>query len=265
MENQEHIPVEAENLIEDIAKQFDKKGKSNKRNHKANFKKEIQTLERLKTFYIVLSALLAEKSESSSKAFFGKNYSDVIANNFHISQTLFESGFHIQIHLLFRSQFEYLNNFIAFIGDEHFFKTYCSENIQTNLVLTPKPIHTKKAIKNIFQNLPIKNFHTFWKDYHDLHDNLYSKLSINAHGNIPHVSLQSYEGIKGDKEKINRTLFGVNYPIENTVNMLHEMLNYFQIGGKLIYHLLLNDKLLSDDIDLSKIAEYYSNKIERFN
>lgn len=253
-------------LIEIITNLYDEKIKENIKSHNEEFEKTLQTFEHLKVLFFLFSIVITDKFESKKfkgKFYLSKNYLDVIANNFQVCKNLFEQGFHIQLQLLFRNQFEYLNTLIAFIGDEEYFYRFGgSKNNETEKLLTPKPINTEKAIKKIMQNHIPENFKEFWKEYQFIMSFIYSELSINAHGNIPSVALQSLEGIKGDDSTFNRSSCGVSYPLKVTREMIKQMFNYFKISGNILYIFLEKEKMLDNESPFFNYVEYHSKRFE---
>lgn len=247
-------------LIEIITNFYSEKIDENIKSHRSEFTRTFEMFEHLKVIFFLFSIVINEKFETQKfkgRCYLSKYYLDVIANNFQVSKNLFEQGFHIQLQLIFRNQFEFINTLIAYIGDEDFFKKYGGSSER---LLTPKPINTEKTIKKIMRSHISENFNDFWKTYQTIISTIYSELSINAHGNIPSIALQSLEGVKDDDETYNRSSCGVSYPLKVTREMIKQMFNYFQISSNILFIFLEKEKMLDKENPFYNFVEYHSKR-----
>lgn len=258
--------IDFKDIIESISEFYEQRCEENIESHRAEFKEEIKILERLKVQHFLLQSILTNQNEPEKlkgRYYFSKNYLDVIANTFKVAKDLFEQGFHIQLQLLLRNQFEFVNVLIAFVGDDDYFFRYGRIFKGSKKFLTPKPSNTEKTLKKILkENYPNDGFNEFWKNFNSIMTTIYSELSINAHGNIPSVSLQSFEGIKGVEDKFNKPLCGVKYPLSVTKKMLKQMLQYFQITGAILYTILENKNMLDKEVPFYDFVKFHSNNFQ---
>ncbi|MDC1285304.1 hypothetical protein N8Z33_01305 [Flavobacteriaceae bacterium] len=257
--------LDFKDIIETISEFYEQRRAENIKSHRKEFDEEIGMLERLKVQYFLLQSIMTDKNEPEKfkgRFYFGKNYLDVIANNFKVAQDLFEQGFHLQLQLILRNQFEFVNALIAFIGDDEYFLRYGREFENSKRILTPKPSNTEKSLKKILKENNPNGFKGFWKDFNLIMTTIYSELSTNAHGNIPSVSLQSLEGIKGNDSVYNKNICGVEYPLSVTIKMLKQILQYFQITGSILYIYLEKKKMLDSEVPFFEFVKFHSKSFQ---
>ncbi|MBK5212539.1 MAG: hypothetical protein JJE55_02615 [Flavobacteriaceae bacterium] len=257
--------IDYDKVFKLISDYFDERKEENIKSHQEEFQGEIQMLERFKVQFFLYQDVITERNEHKDfkgRCFFAKRYLNVVANNFQVAQTLFEQGFHIQLQLIFRSQFEFINTLIAFLGDDDFFLKYGKECSDSRKVITPKRSNTEKSIRKIMKEYDPQNFNRFWKEYKHITEAIYSELSMNAHGNILSVSLQSMEGIKNEKWKYNITTCGVNYPLARTKMIVMQMLYYFQLMNSFLFIFLERKNLMDKRSEFYDFLEYYSKNFE---
>ncbi|WP_161532216.1 hypothetical protein [Riemerella anatipestifer] len=251
-------------LIEIINEEYDKKINQNIESHNNNFKKSLKKFDEIKTLYFLLSYVVTNDKESEElkgRHFFCEKYLRVVADNCYELKQLFEKGLHIQFQLLFRSQFEFLNTLIAFVGSEDYFKIYCREN-DKNFILTPKPINTEKALKKILKNHIKGDFDAFWSTFNLILKSIYSQLSTNSHGNIPSIALQSYQGRKDNTEIFDENFCGVEYPLNVTKEIVKQFFHYSQIAGSILVKLLDENDMLDKNHLFYNYIYLRSNKFE---
>lgn len=209
-------------IVDDILEYFSKRIKENKTSHLEAFADELQILDRIITQYLLLSYIIkdSDKNKFSGRSLFSTHHINTIANNFYSIKELFISGYHIQLQIMIRSQFEFVNNVIAFIGDDEYFKRYGMYNREKkHSFITPKPNHAEKSIKRILKDLISSKykFNDFWKLYKEMMNSLYTDLSETVHGNIVKIAFQSLDENENNSEIVMQNLCGVKKPIPRIV------------------------------------------------
>jgi len=139
-------------IIDFVIENYTNSTKENEKYHLEKFNDELKVLARIISQYFFLQFVIRDSTDNDrfpGRFFFGRHYISVIANNFYILRELFIKGFHIQFQQFLRTQFECVNNLIAFLGDDDFFQRFATDNGSETLI-SPKPIHAEKAIKKLF-------------------------------------------------------------------------------------------------------------------
>lgn len=248
-------------IIKEIIQYYDDKVIENRLSHEELFKKELDVIDRIIVTFFCISLVIRESTEKDKyrgRFFFGKQYVSSISDNFYMIKDLFVKGYHIQLQLLIRSQIEYVNNLISFIGDDPFFQSFCIEE-NNKYFVSPKPIHSEKALKRIFKEYNPENYsEDTWIIFKRLINSLYSDLSESTHGNIVRVVVQSLSG--ENEELIGQSICGVKVPIPATVGILKESLNYFQIATRILWIQLEKKDMIDKDSPFLDFVSFYQDK-----
>ena len=253
-------------IIKEIIELYSERIEENKISHVNSYSKEIALLDRIITQYFFMSNSVRDYNDVDklpARFYVGKHYINTIANNFYNIKELFINGFHIQLQLLLRNQFEYVNNLIAFTGDDEFFKRFVlNDGIDSDLILTPKPTHAKKSIMKLLNKYDSQHFKEFWVIFEEMMNLMYSDLSESAHGNILRVAVQSQGQHEDGDEYLEPNSCGVKNPLPVTMKILKESLNYFQITYRIVWLQLENKDMFDKDSPFLDFVNYYNNKID---
>jgi len=240
-----------------------------KKSYQKNYEKEIYLLDRIITQYYLLSLIIKKPTNakrSSARALFSTQYLRTISNNFLVIKELFISGLHIQMQLIFRNQLEFVDNLIAFTGDDEFFDRFCTEESVKNFVfISPKPIHSEKSLKKLMKEHNSDGFEDVWKLFKNIKDFMYKELSQTTHGHVVKVALQTFGEDINDKNILSPNSAGVMNPLPITMGILRQCLNYFQITYSLIYIQLEKNSLLNAKNPLFDLTKYYFNNDDFIN
>lgn len=249
-----------------ILEYFAERIQENKTSHQNLFSEELLLLDRIITQYFFLANTIRDSKETDkyqSRFFFSKHYINTIANNFYTIKDLFISGFHVQFQLMIRNQFEYINNLIAFVGDDDFFKRFAMDNGEKpDSLITPKPIHAEKSIKKLIKEYNSNDFDEFWKIFKEIMTFIYNDLSESTHGNIARVSLQSLGENQNQNDFLDQNICGVQCPLPVTKTILKQSLNYFQITYRLVWVQLKNKNMFDTNSPFLDFVDFYSDKFE---
>jgi len=251
-------------IIDFVIDNYEERAKENQKSHLDKYQEEIKLLDRIISQYFFLSYVIRDSNEKDKfpgRFFFGRHYISVIANNLYIIRELFIKGFHVQFQQLLRSQFEYINNLIAFIGDDDFFKRFGTSNGK-DILISPKPIHAEKSIQKLFKEFSNNDPENVWKIFKEIMNFIYKDLSEAAHGNIPRIALQSLSQKDSQVDFYTQNICGVESPLPVTVNMLRQSINYFQITSRLVWIQIEKKDMLDKKSPFLEFVDYYKDKFE---
>jgi len=253
-------------IIKEIIQYYGDRVIENQLSHENLFEKEFEVIDKIISTYFCISLVIREATESDKykrRFFFAKQYISTITDNFYMLKELFQKGFHIQLQLLIRSQIEYVNNLISFIGDDSFFQSFCIEE-NNKYFISPKPVHSEKVLKRIFKEYNPENYsEETWKVYKKLINSLYSDLSESAHGNIVRIVVQSLSGEHEDM--IGQNICGAKIPIPATVNILRNALNFFQIATRILWIQIEKKEMIDKESSFLDFVLYSQSKIKFMN
>lgn len=234
-----------------------------KDSHLKHYQREIDLLERIITQYLVLSVVIKKSSTTTTnnaRALLSKQYLRTISNNFLVIKELFISGLHIQMQLILRTQLEFVDNLIAFTGDDEFYNRFCTEESVKNFVLiTPKPVHSEKSLKKLMKEHNSEGFDEVWKLFKGIKDSMYKELSQTTHGHVIKVALQTFGEDLNNEDILTSNTAGVMNPLPITMSILRQCLNYFQITYCLIFRQLHNKKILNLKSPFFDFTKYYND------
>lgn len=253
--------------ISEILEYFAERIDENKESHLKLFSEELLLLDRIITQFFFLSYTIRASNGTDKfpgRFFFGRHYINTIANNFYTIKELFISGFHVQFQLMIRNQFEYVNNLIAFIGDDDFFRIFALSNEEkNNSIFTPKPIHAERAIRKLTKEYNNDGFDEFWKIFKEIMTSIYSDLSESTHGNIVRVALQSHGETENQyNDNLAPNICGVLSPLPATKSILRQSLNYFQITYRLLWIQMQKKDMFDKNSPFYDFVNHYSDKFE---
>lgn len=191
--------------------------------------------------------------------FFARNYVTTIANNFHIIKELFTKGFHVQLQQIIRTQIEYLNNLIAFVGEDDFFRRFATNN-GNDFVLSPKPIHSEKTIKKLFKECFQNDPNDTWSILKNLTNALYNDLSESTHGNIARIAIQSMSKNDENTDELSQSICGAEIPLEATINILRNSLDYFQISTRILWIQIEKKNMIDYNSPFLDFVDHYKDK-----
>lgn len=253
-------------VIKEIIELYSERTKENKISHIDTYTKEISLLDQIITQYFFMSNSVRDSNNTDkfpARFYVGKHYINTIANNFYIIRELFVNGFHIQLQLLLRNQFEYINNLIAFTGDDEFFRRFVlNDGGNSEVTLTPKPTHAKKSIMKLLNEYNNQHFKEFWTIFKEMMTLMYSDLSESAHGNILRVAVQSQGQHEDGDDYLEPNSCGVRKPLNVTIQILRESLNYFQITYRIVWLQLENKDMFDKESPFISFVNYYNDKID---
>jgi len=251
-------------IIDFVIENYADRTKENENSHLDNYQEEIKVLDRIISQYFFLSYVIRDSNEKDKfpgRFFFGRHYITVIANNFYIIRELFIKGLHVQFQQFLRTQFECVNNLIAFIGDDDFFQRFATDNGKETLI-SPKPIHAEKSIKKLFKEYSDKDPENVWATFKEIMNFIYKDLSESAHGNIPRIALQSLSQKDNQVDFYTQNMCGVESPLPVTIQILRQSLNYFQITSRLVWIQIEKKDLLDKESPFLEFVDYYKDKME---
>lgn len=249
------------NIVKEI---YEERISENKQCHLEGYQTEVEILDRIISQYLFLSLSVRDSNDKDKlpgRFFYTKLFLSVIADNFYLIKQSFTLGFHIQFQNLLRTQIEYSNNLIAFIGDDEFFIKFSTSQI-TDKIFTPKPIHSEKSIEKLFKEEVNSKSIYAWKIYKEILISLYKDLSEVSHGNIPRISFQSLQQTSNVIEEYKSNYCGVNLPLPSTIGTLRQSLHYFQITLRLVWIHIEKKDLLDKNSPFFKFIDYYKDKFE---
>ncbi|UOK42128.1 MULTISPECIES: hypothetical protein [Flavobacterium] len=210
-------------------------------------------------FFRLFSGL--ETDEVSKKNLYLRGYITAITNNFLICKKLFIGGWHFQLQIILRTQFEQITNLLVMTFDDEFFEYFTTNKGNDQfLPFTPKQTHLNKAIKRIKIKNPEhgKVFEQYIKEM----QTAYEEFSASVHGNFLQTMLLSTH--HDEKENINFSIGGSKQAYPRTENYIRGVLNFSQLMLSAIERKLLDDGLLNFDnlgieIDIDSRIMYLDN------
>jgi hypothetical protein len=237
----------------------------NKKNMKRHSKKFEMTRHIIALYFLLFVSLKKDSgnSKNEGRLLYARFYLVSIINNFLAMKTLFETGLHIQFQIILRSQMEYINTMIAFIGDDSFFNHFCKQDkkITTSVnTITPELRNIDKAIKRIIPKIITKNSDSFASAFFALNGELYNYFSEVVHGNITRVSLQANHHRKNE---IGPALGGQSRPYVYLKNKIIASNVYYQFGFQMLIKSLEEEDLIDiSSSDYKRLLFYRENYIK---
>lgn len=152
-------------------------------------------------------------------------YLAAIVNHSRAISRLFEMGMHLQMEILMRSQFEYINLVYCMIKSESFFERMIIENDSGRFHVKPTSSLTKKEMLKLgFDKESKKAFEYYFVLLNDI-------FSEAAHGHAGHVfeALRPIQGINEPDSILDDPIGGNKLPSASTKFVLIKMNNYTQI------------------------------------
>jgi len=253
-----------EKIVESIIDNFEQFQNENKSHHEQTYVTELKVFDKIIIQYLCLHLSIDHTNQSDSfqnRAFYTKHYLSTITNNFYVLRQLFLSGYHIQFQILLRSQFEFINTLICFVGDDDFFRCYVMAKKNGDIPITPKHSNTEKCLKRLLKEYDQKAFDDIWDIYSQLLKTMHSALSEIVHGNVARIMIQGFQ--KNDEENLYHSgIGGTTKPLGVTQNILIQIINYFQITFSLIDFQLQKRQLININTSFIKFLRKNYDYVE---
>lgn len=204
---------------------FETKSKNASDHFRANHARTLDLIEntilKFATFFIALSEV-----EQNKRNYYYKGYISSITNNFVVTKKLFEEGWHFQLQIISRTQYEQLQNLLAILFDDSYFEYHSkTQNDDEIIPITPKQVHINKTIAKIIKEDKI--YGNLLKELTKGMKPLYDEFSKAAHGNFMQaILLSSYHMNKDD---VILDVGSVQNAYERTENYLISLLEYAQV------------------------------------
>src|ERR1035437_6881869 len=228
MSNIKNASFDKTTCISEVLAFFKGQVNINKIQYNDNFEDTIKAMNEIMAKYFYLYFSINESNGEDNKrgrGFYLRQYLCAIINNHYGLKDFFQKGLQVQVHLLLRNQFEFINALIAFIGDDDNYSNVSS--VIDESTITPGNTKSKRALKKIFEKQGKEKFKKVWSDFENRYDFLYSNLSDTSHGNLFKVSMFSFNGDEANVDVIRPALGGGYKPMGQAINILEEALDYF--------------------------------------
>ncbi len=164
--------------------------------------------------------------EKKKKTILYQGYIASITNNFVVCKKLFIEGWHFQLQIILRTQFEQLQNLICLLFDEEYYEYYSKASDNKDLVpLTPKQAHIQKVLTKFS-----KTHHSYGRLLKTMSIEmkpLYDEFSKASHGNLMHAMLLS--SYPADDDSIIFDIGSSERPYERTLNFFVSFLEFAQL------------------------------------
>lgn len=235
---------------------FDIVEKFNSYSHNEQEKHLVKALENTLDKYHSLQLSLIEKNgPKDHKIVTCVSYVMAIVNNARTIKRLFEMGMHLQMEIIMRSQFEYLNLVYCIMKRDSFFEKMFVKNGSDWVPIKPTANFAKKEMLKTDSSKDVKKG---FQTYFVLLNEIFSKA---AHGHPYHVfeaSIPVDSDLDSELDWLDVPIGGNKIPSENTKSILIDMNNYTQIlflsiADFFVKHEMVHDSKIKELADVTNL------------